>query len=188
MFRALTPIFALIIAIGLGMTYIKTEFERIGAVQNQEKEYVDAIERASELKQVLAEKVAERNSYNAIDLERLNVMLPEEVKEVSVVLDLDAIARTSRMSLSNIQVSKGAGSTQQAAEGQSPAPGSESSIASRDISFTVLGTYNDFRTFVASLEKSLVFFDIVNLSFKETTGDLTAFDVTLRTYAYNPLP
>lgn len=199
MFKALTPIFALIIAAGLGFTYIQPQFIAIKAVQSEEKDYTEAIAKASELKALIDEKVRQVDSFNPVDLERLQTMLPDEVNEVSVVLDLDALARAQKMSLSSIEVRDSVGGNAgQVRQVAAPPPIEDpaglpqaaavqtSPFSSREISFTVTGTYEDFRKFVENLEQSLVFFDVVDLKFSESEGDLTAYAMTIRTYSFNP--
>ncbi len=194
MLKALTPIFALIIAVGLGVTYIKPEFAKITASQAETKRYVDAIEKASQLKDLIDKKVQQINSFNPVDMDRLQTILPENVHEVAVMLDLDALARAHRLSLSDIKVEKSALDTTtpppiapadpNAPPGTTPAEPEKPAYISRDISFTVTGTYEDFRKFVQGLEQSLVFFDVQTLSFSQSQGDLTAFKLKIRTYAF----
>ncbi len=191
MFKALTPIFALIIAIGLGVTFVKPTFEEIRALQVEEADYVEAIATANDLRASLEEKKRIRDSYNPTDLERLHTMLPQETHEVALVLDLDALARRHRMSLAGIQVgAEGAQSAQRAQSPESAAPtdATDTPYTALDISFSLLGTYEDLRAFLESLEQSLVFFDVVDLTFGATEGDLTAYELTVRTYAYKPAP
>lgn len=185
MFKALTPIFALIIAFGLGFTYVKPEFEAIRSLQEEERQYTEAIATVSELRDNIQSKISQIDSYNPIDLERLSVMLPNDIVEVSVIMSLDAVTRKHRMVLENILVKGGDAGEQPNPDGT---PAEKPAVSSLDISFTVLGTYDDFRSLMEELERSLVFYDVVDLGISQAEGDLTAYSLTIRTYAYNPLP
>jgi len=197
MFKALTPIFALIIAIGLGYTHVYPTFLAIKKVQTETNEYQENIRNAEKLKAELAQKIAKRESFPLPQVERLYTMMPDSVDEVSLIIDLDALAGVHRMALSGIAVKK-----TDAGAGQSPRAvgvGGEASAGSVsagntvhkvpiDISFSLEGTYEDFRSFIDELEQSLVFFDVTKLSFTATEGDLFTYALSLRTYSFNSSP
>lgn len=197
MFKTLTPLFALLISVGLFLTYVRPTLGDIKDVQEQEKQYADAITNAQELQKELGEKLAQTDAFTPVEIDRLDAMLPDSVDEVSTLLDLDALARTHRLSFSDITVKKAeVGSSEEMVtasdsssgemEDQSSTLGaSASAFTPLDISFTLSGTYEDFRGFLASLEKSLVFYDVTSLEFSAGEGDAFSYSMTIRTYAFN---
>lgn len=198
MFKVLTPVFALIIAVGLVLTYVKPQFAEIKDLQSEVAEYNDALEKANELRGIISEQLNTISKYSPVDLERLEVLLPQETKEVSVVLDLDALAKTHAIELSSIAMGE-----RTEPEARTPEPtvyldemgverqvttsklAPQDSIVSRDISFTIKGSYDQFKAFMEDLERSLVFFDVQSLSFGEPdqVGDMT-FNLTIKTYSF----
>ncbi|MBX9906977.1 hypothetical protein K2X96_03715 [Patescibacteria group bacterium] len=195
MFKTLTPIFALIIAAGLGFTYVQPTLVDIKRLQTEEKEYQNTIEKASKLKESIDKKKAEINAFDAISVSRLLTMIPDAVDPVLVVMNLDNLASEYRLSLSNITIKEleesGGGAAATPEELVDP-EGGESSVSEKapviekEIGFTLTGTYEDFTEFLGSLEKSLEFFEVVNLEFSKEEGDLFDFDITLHTYTFNP--
>jgi hypothetical protein len=198
MFKALTPIFAILIAIGLVLTYVRPTFLAVKATQNETKEYEEAIDIAKQLNQRLSELMSTRASFRSSDLDRLEVMVPDSLDEVSLVLDLDTLARTYDMLISEIAIQEiGGGQGERAASAALAEDGAEvdvtvepvevpltKSYKATDISFTVSGTYEDFLAFLESAESSLMFLDVVKLEFDKAEEDLYAFKVTLRTYEF----
>ncbi len=193
MFKALAPIIAILIAIGLGFTYIKPTFESVKEVQKQSAEYDEAIQQADALQAELVRKINLMKSFDPVAMDNLKTMLPTEVKEVALVRDLDELTRMHKISLTSVSVEK---SKEVAPKGSRAAAAAEASVGvtpegevpkhytSRDIKLGLLGTYEDFRALMIDLEKSLVFLDVTDLTFTASEGDLMTFDITLRTYAF----
>ncbi len=197
MFKALTPIFALIIAIGLGYTHVYPTFLAIQKVQTETNEYKENVKNAGKLKEELAQKLAKRESFSLPQVERLYTLMPDSVDEVSLIIDLEALVGKHRMAFSGVTAKRADAST-----GQSPravGTGGEASAGSGsagntarqmpiDISFSIEGTYESFRSFIDELEQSLVFFDVTKLSFAAKEGDLFTYALSLRTYSFNSSP
>lgn len=215
MFKALTPLFALLVAAGLVFTYVRPTLTDMKSVQSQVNDYQDAIDKAGQLKTELAAKAAQKQAFTLVDTERLKTLLPDTVDEVSTLLDLDTLAQSYRISLSGISVKKqediaGAASKQvvnrsdlapttgsmrqvvpQAQQNVPPAQGQNVSTPdvpykNIDLSFTAVGTYVDFRSFLQKLEQSLAFYDVTSLKFVAHEGELGTYQMTIRTYAFNP--
>ena len=55
-----------------------------------------------------------------------------------------------------------------------------------DLSLTAVGTYVDFKSFLQKLEQSLSFYDVTSLKFAAHEGELVTYQMTIRTYAFNP--
>lgn len=196
MFRTLTPIIAILIGIGLLTTYVRPTFEAVGALQDETEDYAQAIDRADALRTRINELVAKQNAFSSVDLERLEAFLPDRVDEVSLMLDLDALATQHRLAFGNISVKNNV-SVEEVTEARAiaddidpAAPQQERAVSSgaayvpMDISFTVTGTYQDFRSYLRELERSLLLMDVVRISFAESDGDLTDYNLTVRAYSF----
>ncbi len=205
MFKALTPIIGILVAVGLFFTYVQPTFEDVKMIQSETAQYAQAVDRASELQQRISELRAQQNAISISDLERLEAFLPNRIDEVSLLIDIDALATENNLALSNIKVNAesesgdegGAPATDPAMDPTldptfdptanigTPAGTASSQYTSLDISFTVNGTYNDFRVFLDEIERSLVLMEVADLVFAESEGDLMPFEVTLRFYSLN---
>jgi len=197
MFKTLTPIFAFIIAIGLVLTYVRPTFQSVRDTQDETKEYESAIARAQELRTELQRKIDQKKSFTPSQLERLEAMIPDSADEVATILDIDTLARAHNMSVSGIAVAGSSASSDSSnmnvspddlAMGGVPAENTTQSTqeySSKEISFTLAGTYEDLRAFIDALEKSLVLYDVTKLEFGASDGDVLALSMTIRTYMFN---
>ncbi len=198
MFKALTPIFAIIIAVGLAVTYVSPTFGEIKALEDEAVDYADAIEKAQQLQSLIAQKIDKMNGFNPNDIEDLKTMVPDSVDEVSLVMDLDALARANHMTFSNIVIKEGVESGAGEAEVLDPAildpedpeyvedqVVSSATYTPTEVSFSVTGTYEDMRSFLSNLEESLVLVDVTELNFSTAEEeDLTSYAMTVRAYAF----
>ena len=178
MIRALIPIFAVLIAVALFFTYIQPTFEEIGAIQDEAFEYKEAIDKAGELRRLVQELTATRNSIPLAELERLEALLPDSVDEISSLIDLDALAETHDVALGGLAIVNGSGEVslediQDEFENGSARSGQEGDIpyTSLSIGFNIAGSYDQFRAFLKDLERSLVLHEITELQFDATGED-----------------
>ena len=148
------------------------------------------------------------NSFDPNDLARLQTMLPDQVNNIGLILDLDTLANQYGLSLENVGIaSSGANSSGQGAQaptGDTTSIGTSATpYDSLGVTFTVHCTYSQFIAYVSSLETSLRIVDLVGLSvtsggattntsasslhFATTTPagadtNIYTFNITLRTY------
>jgi len=200
MFKAVTPIVALLIAIGLAVTYVQPSFVAIQATEREITEYENALKHANVLQARIDEKLERRRGFDQVGLVRLSQLLPTEVNEVDIILTLDGLARDHGMSFGDIKVTEAAvGEAGAVTPNDSAAEmiddpammGIDSSgsgaqapkVSYVEFGFSVEGTYDQFKDFTADLERSLTLFEIMKLDFKESEGDATAFGFVIRTYA-----
>ena len=90
MYRLLTPVLAVIVAVALFTTFIKPTFEEYKRLDVEIADFALALAKADELQQRIAELIADKNAISASDSERLMAFLPDAIDEVDVVLSLDA--------------------------------------------------------------------------------------------------
>lgn len=206
MFKALTPVIGIIVAVGLFFTYIQPTFKDIKSIQDETAAYAQAVEKASELQKRIDELTQQQTSISLANLEQLDALLPDRVDEVAVLLDLDTLATLHHLTLGDIEVGNqeknetGKQDTQKESVTVGPTadplngavlgvPLDEtihSQYATLGISFSVSGTYNDFRLFLQDIEHSLVLMEVTKITFARSEGEATAFMVTVQLYSLNP--
>lgn len=204
MLRTLTPILSILIALGLLFSYVKPTFEQVKLLQDETQEYVQAIDRADTLRTRVNELIAKRNSFSPADLERLEAFLPDRINEVALMLDLNTLAKRHGLTFGNIKIADNDARNEieplpetitrsVLIDPNNPAAGSVEETISIpkyftpiDISFSVVGVYEDFKSFIIDLEKSLALIDIRSLSISPTEGDQTTYTITTRLYSFNP--
>lgn len=194
MFRTLLPLFALIVALALFFTYVKPTFDEVKLIQDETQEYVDAVEKAEQLRQRVAELISQRNSISQRDLERLETMLPDKVDEVELLIALSSLADAHNLQFSSISVSGGVGESPEQELGLTDGGRAESAEGNKKgyipfrVGFTVAGPYDDFRAFLAALEQSLNFVEVTGLVFNgpDAPGSPTNYRLTLQAFTLAP--
>ena len=187
MFKTLTPLLGMLIAVGLFFAYIRPTFGEIRAIQADAAQYTEAVAKAAELRERIAALSAERSAIALSDLERLTAFIPERVEDVRVLIDLDALARTHSLVLGDIKVDTAEDSVNDAdVSPGTPALRERAEYAAHDITFSVTGVYEDFRSFLHDLERSLAFMEVTEISFESSEGDAVAFTVGVRLYSLLP--
>lgn len=162
-------------------TFTDKIWEEIRGLKTQKVELEMGITQANEL---LLRQQELLKSYNAIaddQKERLDKLLPDNIDNVRLIIDMNNIAKFHGMSLRGVSVVGGeAKAGQQAAEAQSG-----ESLLSADsvvISFSVVASYEAFKEFLRDLSTSLRLVDVVSLSIATGEKNLYTFNLGLKTY------
>ena len=177
MFKFSIPILLIAAAIGLFYTYIDPTYKDIQMLKEREQKYDEALTKSRELQAISAQLLSKYNAFSSEDITRLNKLLPDNVDNVRLALDIDGIAARYNMRIKNISIS---GVTQQASTG---AVGSQQSLyESTILIFSVATTYENLLRFLKDLEKSLRIVDVTQLSFSASEGELNDYKINLQTY------
>jgi hypothetical protein len=209
MYRLLTPILALIVALTLFFTFIKPTFEEYKVIDTEIGDYKQALDSAQLLQDRINELIAQKNEIAQSDRERLMVFLPDAVDEVGVVLVLDDLAARHELVLENISVkSSRAGNGATAASTQAPgkfayednpkelsvenvrpdgtvARKPTDSIETTALTFGVTGEYKKVRDFVSELERSLALMDISTMGITEPAeGEFATYSFGISLYQF----
>jgi hypothetical protein len=202
MYRLLTPILALIVAITLFFTFIQPQFDDYKRLDTDIADYDQALKRAQELQDRVNELVAEKNAINQSELERLQNLLPDSVDEVATVLALDALSAKHQMTLKGIAVGAqtkgvagGAGSgkvafsdektTQTARPDGTVVAQPTDVVETKSLTFGLTGTYDNFKKFLADIENSLALMDIASLTISEPAdSNISTFAISVNMYQF----
>ena len=191
--RNITALILIILAIGVYYTFTKDQMTEARAVKAVNDEYASAIESAKELIKIRDKVLEQYNQVSVEDQERLEKMIPGTVDNIRLVIDLNSIARQHGFSLRNVKAV-----VSQTAAGQSdkisqiPASGRAGDGISSDIinpvldtitvSFSATAPYQQFVTFLQSIESNLRIMDVSRLSVVASDSGMYDFGVELKTY------
>jgi hypothetical protein len=194
MYRFLTPILALIVAIALFFTFIEPQYAEYQKVGVQVEEYSKALESAAELERRISELKRDRDNIEVGDQAKLDTFLPKKIDSVKVVMLLDKLAETHDLSIGQISVggrgqsAPAQGKTAFSDTDEKQKSENDSALAGLEplpINFSLTGKYKNYRAFMLDAEKSLGLIDITNLSIGEMkVGDISSFTVTIAMYQY----
>lgn len=189
------PLIALVFAIALFFLYIKPTFSGpIAATRTQIASYNDALAAADRFQQKEAQLTQQRAQIPADSLARLNDFLPDGVDNVQLILDLDALAARSGVTLSEFNTDGGTATSGGTSPATPTTPAStiptlgQQALSSSDptdslsLTFKATGTYSAFRTFLAGMENSLRPLDITDLQVTQSDTGVYSYAVTTRIY------
>jgi len=180
----LVSIILILGAIGIFFGYVNPTYSGpVKALQDEVDNLNTALETAVKFREEQARLVAERERIPESDLERVKKLLPDNVDNVQLILDVDGIALESGVRISDIGIEENSGGNDGAtATGQGVLIQEEKAYDSLTLSFTAAATYDQFKTFLRNIEQSLRTLDIVEISFSESETGVYNFDMRVRVY------
>jgi|AntRauTorckE6833_2_1112554.scaffolds.fasta_scaffold02473_8 Tfp pilus assembly protein PilO len=137
-----------------------------------------ALDNARKLRASQQEILDRYNSFSREDRERLSSMLPDNIDNVKLIIELDALASQYGLPLQNVTVSD----TEEDSDVQVINEGS-SEYGEVQLQFSVRGRYEQFVQFMEQLERSLRLIDVKDLSFQSTSEvGVYQYSMTIATY------
>ncbi|HVY72667.1 MAG TPA: type 4a pilus biogenesis protein PilO [Candidatus Paceibacterota bacterium] len=180
MTRFILPVILIAASVGLFVLYISPTYQNIKVLSVQAATYDDALSKSAELRTLRDKLLATRASFSNGDVQKLTRVLPDNVDNIRLIIDINNIAARHGLSLSGVEL----GSTSNAAKDQSSAAvgPSGSQVGSVTVGFGVTTDYDTFNAFLQDLEHSLRIVDITKIAFTAGGGSLQNYTMEIRTY------
>lgn len=158
--------------------FILPTYKNVQAMRAQESDYNQILSNARKLQEERNKLVQRYNSFDATQLGKLAVMLPENPNNVQLILQMDALARQNGLALQNVRIEE-TNETQTRGATVSANP----NIGKLAINFSTVGPYAGFLEFIKSLETSLRIIDIQKIAFASTDDRPNyQYNVTVQSY------
>lgn len=173
------PVVLILIAIGLFFAYINPTYAtNVAALRAEIRSYDAALDAAEAFEEKEAQLMTERANIPTGGLERLETFLPNGVDNVQLILDLNALAERSGVTLSDFDI------TENTAEGTGDALSLEADgqVESLDLALSATGDYASFKKFLTSAEWSLRPLDLIELSISDSETGVYTYEITFRIY------
>lgn len=158
-------------------------------LRSQQAEYNEALNNSKQLqavREVLREKY---NSFSQENINKIERLLPDNVDNIRLIIEIEDIADRHQMKLTNIKFdSKNTGDKEQTLEEVVALRSSNKDYGTFDLEFSTEGSYENFINFLADLEKSLRIVDINGLGFSVSDTTQTGlnrgnkYDFKIKTY------
>jgi Tfp pilus assembly protein PilO len=177
MFRYIAPIILVGVAVAGFFLYAKPLWDESKVIKTEIASYDEALTNAKTLE---SERYKLTQKYNAIDpnnLSRLEKMLPENVDNIRLVLEIGNIAQKYGMELTGISYDSTIDNKKSSKDNKdktetpsigTPTIGSE--YGEWTLGFSTTGTYETFLSFLKDLENNLRIVDISNITFSSDTS------------------
>jgi Tfp pilus assembly protein PilO len=118
-----------------------------------------------------------RNAIDPASLAALTTLLPDSVNNVRLILDLDALAARSGLSLTSIDVATSPSSTSSDTSSASVNP-----VGSVDLSLSATGSYAALKTFLEGVESSARLLDVTDLTVTGSDTGVYSYKMNVRLY------
>lgn len=174
--KNILALFFVAASIAIFFGYVDPTYQSIAALQSERGAYDQALSKSKELQALRDSLLSRYNTFSANDISRLGKLLPDGVDNVKLVLDVDNIASQYGLHIRSVSIDTEVQKDKQVISG------SEGSVGSVVVSFTIPATYPVFVQFLKNLEQSLRLVDITSISFAVGSGDLIEYKVGLKTY------
>ncbi len=179
MTRILIPTILLAVSLGLFIFFINPTYQgSIKSLSVQNASYDDALTKSQQLRQLRDQLLATRRSFAATDVDKLSHVLPDNVDNIRLIIDINNIAARHHMTLADVQL----GDTSNKKTSTSLATGPAGAVGSVQVGFSVVARYEDFLAFLQDLEHSLRIVDVDRIGFITGQGDLNTYTFEIRTY------
>lgn len=184
MFKSLTPIILIGVAVVIFFMFTNPMYAKVQELQKQVAGFNDAISNAQDLQSVRDELSAKYNSFPPESLNRLVKLLPDNVNNIRLILDIKGIADKYGLQIQNVKFDP-AGEVN-----PTQVPQSSKGLAAQtkdygvfNFEFSTTGSYNSFVKFVADMEKSLRIIDINSINFASSDASSNyRYDFKITTY------
>jgi Tfp pilus assembly protein PilO len=183
--RSLTATVLIIVAIGLYFTITKGVLAEANVIRDSNREYITAIQNAKDLIALRDKVLADYNKLTPEDREKLDKIVPQNVDNIRLVIDLNSVALRHGLALKGINASASASASPnsqntQAGMGQINTPKHQLDIVT--VSFGLSAPYQQFISFLQDLESSLRILDVSGISVTSNENGVYDWRIELKTY------
>ena len=173
--RYLITIVLVGVSAGLFFLFIDPMYQEVQLLKQQTAVLNETFSNSKRIQTVRDTLFAKFNIIPAEDLARLEKILPKNVDNVKLILELDRIASERGLDIKKIDVRDTSGE-----DGGLGPSGRE--YGTLDIGLTLTGSYQAFVGFLKDFEQSLRLVDVTALNFRAAGFDFDQYNVTIRTY------
>ena len=186
MTRFIFPIILVGLAKGLFLVYTnptysdRTNSQSVSSLQITNAGYDEALNNYQKLLARRDELSKKYNDFSPDDRDRLNKLMPDNADNIRLIIDIQKIASQYGMLPRDIAFDPLSGDSQasQAAVSPGSIAAAGKDYGTFDLSFSVVGPYSSFLSFLNDLETSLRIIDITSI-------DFTSSDATANAYKYS---
>lgn len=189
MYRYIMPIIFIAVSITLFFTFTSTIYGKISDLKIVITSYNQALDNSKALENERDKLTAKYNSITPENLTKLERLLPNNIDNIRLILEIEQMALPYGMVLKNVKyntdlASEAAKASQAAAQlqaGGTIVRQTQGEYGDWDLEFSTSATYNNFLNFTKDLESNLRIVDIASIGFSSDLGSASSSEV----YQYN---
>lgn len=194
--RFFIPTILIAISITGFLMFTNPAYDKVVALRTQIASYDEALTNSKSLENEKDKLIKKNNAFNVEDIKKLKKLLPDNVDNIRLILEIEKLASPYGMTLKNVKYDTETEDTKNKV-GAGIQGGKTAIVSNKDygtwtLAFSTAGTYNNFVNFVKDLENNLRIVDISSVQFSSTTAtglnpapssaDSYKYDVSIKTY------
>lgn len=173
--RFIMPVILIGIAVVGFFMFTSPLYEDISVLRADVNAYDEALNNSKALENERDKLTSKYNTISREDLDRLQKLLPDNIDNIRLILEIEKIASPYGMVLKDIKYNAGGGDTT-TAKGGPVQGGSAEALTQKDyrilnMEFSVAGTYSNFINFTKDLESNLRIVDVSSVVFSSSDVD-----------------
>jgi len=178
MMRLIVPLLMVIVAVGLFFKFTDPIFAEIKVLQDRQATLNEGLNNAKKLREVMKDLLDQYNAIPGTDLNNLNKLLPDNVDNVRLIIDIDNIAKPYGMTIKGLKIKMPEEKTAEAVTRDKD----NARQAMVSLSFSVSGDYNRFQSFLSDLSRSLRLVDVSVTGFNSNDKGIYDYNIEVQTY------
>ncbi|MSU44709.1 hypothetical protein EXS45_00800 [Candidatus Nomurabacteria bacterium] len=192
--RFILPLILIGISVTVFFVYSNPIYSNIGELRMKTASFNEALSNSKALESERDKLTTKDNSIDPNDKIRLHKLLPDNIDNIRLILEIEQIALPYSMILKDIKYSPSVdknntapvGGDVQITEGGGEQTSQDYGIW--DLEFNTTGTYDNFLNFTRDLQRNLRIVDISSIQFSSSTtteSNKTPSSLVLESYAYS---
>lgn len=179
--RTLLPILLIIISVAVFFWWINPQYAVVQNLNAQLADSNEALRQIEELESVRQSLVAKENSFDKENLAKLQKLLPDNVDNIRLFLDMQGIASRYGTSIQDIAVADQDQKTSNTTQAIGP---TNKPYGQMVLSFSINVPYEKLGLFLKDVESSLRVVEIKSLSFVVDVNNPSVYKVSLSLNAF----
>lgn len=186
MFRFIIPIILIVISVLTFVLFTNPIYGEVTEMRATSASYEEALANAKNLQSVRESLLTKYNGFSSEDVNRLKKLLPDNVDNIRLILEIQGIASKYSMQIKNVKydAKKAAGVEADTPQNAAQAREQVRDYGIFDMEFSTEGSYDNFVKFVRDMEKSLRVVDITAVTFSSVEG-ASAQSIANNVYKYD---
>jgi Tfp pilus assembly protein PilO len=195
MFRFILPTTLIAIGLGLILGIASPAWSDVSVLRSQVDSLDQALDNSKNLERERDMLVNKQNSMSSLDILKLERMLPDSVENIRLIIEIENIAFAYGMVLDEVKYDAYLDEETEETQGVEVLPGGVSKASDRnygewDLEFSTYGSYTNFLSFLADIEKNLRIVDVTSVKFSSESPNTvrTTQGVSTATSSYLDIP
>ena len=182
--KNITPLILIVLALGIYFTFTRSKLDELKSIRAVNAQYQEAIDNSERL---VKKRDEVRDTYNKIsqdDRENLEKMLPDNVDNVRLIIDVNGVAARHGLALKGIKTSTSddKNSSPKVTSQSGNTTKSSNTYNTITLTFNVATNYQTFINFLRDLEASLRIMEISKITLDANDEGIYDYGVEIRTF------